>query len=294
MQSLTLAPPRRSAGFGPARLLAYARQRPFFVLALIVTLGFLLIAVLGTAITPFDPTFQDMEFPMAPPSATHWLGTDSYGQDLLSRTMAGARYAFLIGICSVVLGAAGGLVIGLLAGLAGGRTEWLLMRLVDAILALPSLVMAIAFISILGQGVDKVILAVGLALIGPFARTVRADVLQVRALPFVEAAALMGIRPLAIVRRHILPNVLFPLVVQATIRVSEAILVSSGLSFIGIGIVPPTPDWGLMISEGRGFVSFAPWMSGVPGAALAILLIALTIVGDGIREQVDPKQRANR
>lgn len=294
MQSLTLAPPRRSAGFGPARLLAYARQRPFFVLALIVTLGFLLIAVLGTAITPFDPTFQDMEFPMAPPSATHWLGTDSYGQDLLSRTMAGARYAFLIGICSVVLGAAGGLVIGLLAGLAGGRTEWLLMRLVDAILALPSLVMAIAFISILGQGVDKVILAVGLALIGPFARTVRADVLQVRALPFVEAAALMGIRPLAIVWRHILPNVLFPLVVQATIRVSEAILVSSGLSFIGIGIVPPTPDWGLMISEGRGFVSFAPWMSGVPGAALAILLIALTIVGDGIREQVDPKQRANR
>ncbi|SNB68670.1 peptide/nickel transport system permease protein [Arboricoccus pini] len=275
-----------------AGLGSYIRHRPFFILALLVTLAFLAIALLGTAVTPFDPTFQDMEAPMSPPSSTHWLGTDSYGQDLLSRAMAGARYAFLTGICSVLLGALGGLAVGLMAGLAGGRTEWFLMRIVDAILALPSLVMAIAFIAILGQGVDKVILAVGLALIGPFARTVRADVLQVRALPFVEAAGLMGIGKLAIVRRHILPNVFFPLVVQATIRISEAILVSSSLSFIGIGIVPPTPDWGLMIAEGRGFVSFAPWMSGVPGAALAILLIALAIVGDGIREQMDPKQRA--
>ena len=166
------------------------------------------------------------------------------------------------------------------------------MRCVDALLALPSLILAIAFISILGQGVDKVVYAVGIALVGPFARTVRADVLQVRAQVFVEAATLMGIGRLAIVWRHILPHVLFPLVVQATIRVSEAILVASGLSFIGIGVVPPTPDWGLMIAEGRGFISMAPWMSGVPGVALALLLIALMIVGDGIRERVDPKHRA--
>ncbi|WGF89707.1 ABC transporter permease [Marinivivus vitaminiproducens] len=269
------------------------RRRPFFAIALLVTLIFALAALFAPWLTPFDPTHQDIAFMMAPPGPVHWLGTDSFGQDLLSRTIMGARYAFLIGIGSVLIGAGGGLAVGLAAGLVGGWTEWLLMRCVDAILALPGIVMAIAFISILGQGVDKVIYAVGFALIGPFARTVRADVLQVRAQAYIEAAGLMGIKRRMIVWRHVLPNVVFPLVVQATIRISEAILVSSGLSFLGVGVVPPTPDWGLMISEGRAFVSFAPWMSGVPGAALALLLIALAIVGDGIREQVDPA-RAGR
>jgi len=222
------------------------------------------------------------------------MGTDSFGQDLLSRIIYGARYAFLIGFCSVLIGAAGGLAIGLAAGLFGGTTEWALMRFVDAILALPSLIMAITFIAVLGQGMDKVVYAVGFALIGPFARTVRADVLQVRAQAFVEAAGLMGVDRLRIVWRHILPNVVFPLAVQATVRISEAILVASGLSFLGLGVVPPTPEWGLMISEGRAFISFAPWMSGFPGAALALLLIALSIVGDGIRERFDPKLRVNR
>ena len=217
-----------------------------------------------------------------------------FGQDLLSRVIYGTRYAFLIGFCSVLIGATAGLAIGLAAGLLKGPAEWGLMRFVDAILALPSLIMAITFISILGQGVDKVIYAVGFAMIGPFARTVRADVLQVRAQAFVEAAGLMGVDRLRIVWRHILPNVIFPLAVQATIRISEAILVSSGLSFLGLGVVPPAPDWGLMISEGRAFISIVPWISGVPGAALALLLIALSIVGDGIRERFDPKMRTNR
>lgn len=268
-----------------------AGKRPFFVLALVIALGFAVAAVFAPWLAPYDPTFQDAEAMMTPPDAKHWLGTDSYGQDLASRVIYGAGYALVIGFTSVIIGALGGLVIGLTAGLSGGVTEWVLMRLVDSILALPSLIMAIAFIAIMGQGVDKVILAVGIALIGPFARTVRADVLQIRAQPFVEAAILMDIPRQDIIRRHVLPNVAFPLVVQMTVRVSEAILVSSGLSFLGIGVAPPTPDWGLMIAEGRGFVSFAPWISGAPGAALALLLIALSIVGDGIREQFDPKLR---
>ncbi|HKU94428.1 MAG TPA: ABC transporter permease [Vineibacter sp.] len=270
------------------------RARPFFGVAAFIAVAFLLAAVFAPWVAPFEPTFQDANHLMAPPNAVHWFGTDSFGQDLLSRVIYGARYAFLIGFCSVAIGAMGGLAIGLAAGLRGGAVEWSLMRFVDAILALPSLIMAIAFISILGQGVDKVIYAVGFAMIGPFARTVRADVLQVRTRTFVEAAGLMGVDRLRIVWRHILPNVIFPLAVQATIRISEAILVSSGLSFLGLGVVPPTPDWGLMISEGRAFISFVPWISGVPGAALALLLIALSIVGDGIREQFDPKMRANR
>ena len=268
-------------------------RRPFFTLALLVTAAFVLGAIFADWVAPYDPTYQHIEMMMTGPSGAHWLGTDSYGQDLLSRVIYGARYALAIGLCSVMIGATGGLVVGMAAGLSGGIVEWLLMRLIDSILALPSLILAVAFIAILGQGVDKVIIAVGIALIGPFARTVRADVMQLRVQLFVEAAGLMGIPRPRIVWRHILPNVMYPLGVQVTIRISEAILVSSSLSFLGIGVTPPTPDWGLMIAEGRGFVSFAPWMSGVPGMALALLLIALSIVGDGIREEYDPKlQRA--
>ncbi|SDI38081.1 ABC transporter permease [Salipiger marinus] len=266
-------------------------RRPFFTVALVVAAGYLLAAIFAPWVAPYDPVLQDTNAMMMPPSGAHLLGTDSYGQDILSRVIFGARYALVIGLCSVLIGAAGGLVIGLAAGLAGGWVEWALMRLIDSILALPSLILAVAFIAILGQGVDKVVIAVGLSMIGPFARTVRADVMQVRVQGFIEAAHLMSIPSLAVVWRHVLPNVIFPLAVQVTIRISEAILVSSSLSFLGIGVTPPTPDWGLMIAEGRDFVSFAPWMSAMPGFALALLLIALSIVGDGIREEVDPKSR---
>ncbi|WP_083528677.1 ABC transporter permease [Hyphomicrobium sp. CS1BSMeth3] len=279
----------------PARvsaILAFARSNIFFVIAATVVAIFVLSAVFAPLVAPHPPLDQDMAAFMSPPlTENHLLGTDSFGRDLLSRTIYGARYALAIGFGAVLIGAMGGLIVGMAAGLSGGVTEWALMRFIDALLALPSLIMAIAFISILGQGVDKVILAVGVALIGPFSRTVRADVLQIKAQAFVEAAGLMGVKRLAIIWRHILPNVIFPLAVQATIRVSYAVLVSSGLSFLGIGVAPPTPDWGLMIAEGRSFVSFAPWIAGVPGTALAILLIALSIVGDGVREHFDPKLR---
>lgn len=281
----------RGAARGEA-LRAYVRARIFFVIATVVVAVFVLSAAFAPWVAPFSPLDQDLASFMSPPlSDGHVLGTDSFGRDLLSRAIYGARYALAIGFGAVLIGACGGLVIGMSAGLSGGVVEWALMRLIDALLALPSLIMAIAFISILGQGVDKVILAVGVALIGPFSRTVRADVLQVKAQAFVEAAGLMGVKRLAIVWRHILPNVIYPLAVQATIRISYAVLVSSGLSFLGIGVAPPTPDWGLMIAEGRSFVSFAPWIAGVPGTALAILLIALSVMGDGVREQFDPKLR---
>ena len=293
MTATDLAPAAPAGGRGrAARAAAYARAHVYFVAACAVVAAYVLAAVFAPWVAPFSPTDQDMAWFMAPPgSGPHLLGTDSFGQDLLSRIVHGARYALMIGVFAVLIGAGGGLAVGLAAGLTGGATEWALMRLVDAILALPSLIMAIAFIAILGQGVDKVILAVGVALIGPFSRTVRADVLQVKAQAFVEAAGLMGVGRLAVIRRHIVPNVIFPLAVQATIRVSYAILVSSGLSFLGIGVAPPTPDWGLMIAEGRSFVSFAPWIAGAPGAALAVLLIALSVVGDGVRERFDPKLR---
>lgn len=290
MADVTLNSVRPGAPSRAAAVWAYARSHIWFLCGCVVVAAYVLAAAFAPWVAPHAPTDQDMMSFMTPPDwGPHPLGTDSFGQDLLSRTIYGARYALAIGLGAVAIGAGGGLIVGMAAGLSGGVVEWALMRLIDAILALPSLIMAIAFIAILGQGVDKVILAVGVALIGPFSRTVRGDVLQVKAQAFVEAAGLMGVKRLAIVWRHVLPNVIFPLAVQATIRVSYAILVSSGLSFLGIGVTPPTPDWGLMIAEGRSFVSFAPWIAGVPGAALAILLIALSVVGDGVREQFDPK-----
>lgn len=275
-----------------ARPLAFLRRNLLQVIAGLILAAIVLSAIFAPFVAPFSPLEQDIANMMAPPlTGGHLLGTDSFGRDLLTRVIFGARYALAIGFGAVLIGACGGLIVGMAAGLAGGFVEWVLMRFIDALLALPSLIMAIAFISILGQGVDKVILAVGIALIGPISRTVRADVLQVKAQAFVEAAGLMGVKRLAIVWRHILPNVIFPLAVQATIRVSYAVLVASGLSFLGIGVAPPTPDWGLMIAEGRSFVSFAPWIAGVPGMTLAMLLIALSIVGDGVREHFDPKLR---
>lgn len=287
----TALPPATPPGTAAKGRRSVLVRRPFFTIALIVAVAYVLAAIFAPYVAPFDPVQQDFMAMMQPPTTAHPLGTDSYGQDILSRVIYGARFALIIGIFSVLIGAAGGLVIGLAAGLAGGWSEWALMRLIDAILALPSLILAVAFIAILGQGVDKVVIAVGLSMIGPFARTVRSDVMQVRVQLFIEAAQLMSISYLRVVLRHVLPNVIFPLAVQVTIRVSEAILVSSSLSFLGIGVTPPTPDWGLMIAEGRGFVSFAPWMSAMPGFALALLLIALSIVGDGIREEFDPKLR---
>jgi peptide/nickel transport system permease protein len=281
---------KREAHTGALR--AYVRSNAWFLFAAVIVAMFVLSATFAPLVAPHPPLDQDMTSFMSPPfSENHLLGTDSFGRDLLLRTIYGARYALAIGFGAVIIGASGGLIVGMAAGLSGGMVEWALMRFIDALLALPSLIMAIAFISILGTGVDKVILAVGVALIGPFSRTVRADVLQIKAQAFVEAASLMGVKRLAIVWRHILPNVIFPLAVQATIRVSYAVLVSSGLSFLGIGVAPPTPDWGLMIAEGRSFVSFAPWIAGVPGTALAILLIALSVFGDGVRERFDPKLR---
>jgi peptide/nickel transport system permease protein len=254
---------------------------------------FVLLALLAPLIATHDPMQQNLEHALQPPSGAYWLGTDSFGQDMFSRLLYGAQLALGIGFASVGLGLLGGLVIGLVAGLMGGWVEWALMRLVDAILAFPEIILAIAFVAVLGMGVDKVIYALAISFVGPFARIVRSDVLQVKARPFVEAAQLMGVSRLTIIVRHLLPNVMPSLLVQAGIRISTAILLESGLSFFGIGVVPPTPDWGLMIAEGRAFITMAPWISGIPGVALALLLIGLTLLGDGLRDAFEPRSRGD-
>ena len=261
------------------------------VFGLAVVLAFVLAALFAPWLAPYPPTEQNFADAMQGPSAAHWLGTDSFGQDIYSRLLYGARSALWVGFASVALGLAGGVALGLLAGLRGGRSEWALMRVVDGLLAFPELIMAMAFMAIFGLGLSNVVYALGLSFVGPFARMVRADVLQVKSRPYVEAARLMGVPERDIVARHILPNIASPILIQAGMRVSIAILLGSGLSFLGLGVVPPTPDWGLMISEGRGFITMAPWMSGVPGLALALLLVGLNLFAEGLRDALDPRLR---
>lgn len=256
-----------------------------------IVLFFLLAAVFAPVLAPYAPTEQNFMDSMQGPSLKHWMGTDSFGQDILSRVFYGARSALWIGFASVALGLLVGVAVGLFAGLRGGRVEWVLMRVVDGLLAFPELIMAMAFMAVLGLGMNNVILALALSFVGPFARTVRADVLQVKARPFIEAARLMGVPEREVILRHILPNIASPILIQAGMRISIAILLASGLSFLGLGVVPPTPDWGLMIAEGRGFVSMAPWMSGMPGLALATLLVGLNLLAEGLRDALDPKTR---
>ncbi len=258
-----------------------------------IVLAFVFMAIFAPLIAPYAPTEQNVMDAMQGPSAAHWAGTDSYGQDILSRVFYGARSALWIGFASVALGLAVGVPLGVLAGLRGGKTEWGIMRLVDGLLAFPELIMAMAFMAVLGLGMANVIYALALSFVGPFARMVRADVLQVKARPFVEAARLMGVPERDVVLRHVLPNIISPILIQAGMRVSIAILLGSGLSFLGLGVVPPTPDWGLMIAEGRGFISMAPWMSGMPGIALAVLLIGLNLLAEGLRDALDPRTRGD-
>ena len=267
-----------------------ARQRSALV-GLAILAVYVVAALLAPWIATHDPTAQDLTAAMQGPSAEHWLGTDSYGQDLYSRLLYGARLALTIGFASVALGLVVGVAVGLAAGLIGGRTEWLLMRIVDGLLAFPELILAMAFMAVLGLGTENVVYALALSFVGPFARMTRSDVLQVKSQPYIEAARLMGVPTAAVIWRHVLPNVVSPILVQAGMRVSIAILLESGLSFLGIGVVPPTPDWGLMIAEGRAFITLAPWISGVPGLALAILLVALNLLGDGLRDAFDPNTR---
>ncbi len=264
------------------------RRQPSALAGLSIVGAYIVLAVFAPLFATHDPILQDFAVALQPPSFEHWLGTDSFGQDVYSRVLYGARLALWIGFASVFLGLLGGMSVGLIAGLVGGRLEWALMRLVDSILAFPEIILAMAFIAVLGLGIENLIYALAVSFVGPFARIVRSDVLQVKALPFIEAAQLMGVPTFRIILRHLIPNVMSSLLVQAGIRISTAILLASGLSFFGIGVVPPTPDWGLIIAEGRGFITMAPWISGFPGVALALLLIGLTLLGDGLRNALNP------
>ncbi len=247
------------------------------------------VALLGPAIAPYSPTEQHLEQDLLSPSQDHLLGTDKLGRDILSRILYGARISVLVGTTTVGASLLIGLSIGSLSGYCGGWVDQLLMRLVDVLMAFPGILLAIAFTAVLGPGLNHVILA--LCLIGwtGYARLVRGEILALREREFIHAARALGGRPGRIIVLHLLPNLLPPLLIQATFGIAAAIIAEGSLSFLGLGVQPPTPSWGSMLNEGRQFLLIAPHLTTFPGLAIMITVLGLNLVGDGMRDRLEKR-----
>jgi peptide/nickel transport system permease protein len=265
------------------QLLLNARVR----LGLGILALFVLVAVLGPSIVPQSPTTQDLSEDLRPPRREHPFGQDKLGRDVLSRVVYGARVSLLVGVMVAGISACIGLGVGALAGYAGGWTDELIMRFIDVLLAFPGMLLALALSAVLGPSLRNVLLA--LCVIGwtGYARLVRAEVQAWRTREFVSAAVALGARPLRVVRLHIVPQLLTPLLVQATFGMAGAIVAEASLSFLGLGVQPPTPSWGAMVNEGRSFLLVAPHVALFPGLAIMLTVLGLHFLGDGLRDAMD-------
>jgi len=270
------------------RQAARTRLGPLGVVVMLVALA---VAFLAPVISPYDPLKQDLGNTLARPDRAHLMGTDNVGRDVLSRMIWGTRVSLLAGFGSVALAMATGGLLGLLAGYAGGRTDGLVMRLMDAVLSFPPLVLALALGAVLGAGLTGVVIALGVVYTPTFARLMRGQVLTITAREYVEAARALGAPGWRIAWRHVLPNAAAPIVIQASLSVAFAILAEASLSFLGLGIQPPGASWGSMINAGRGYLQQAPWIVFWPGAALFVTVVGLNFVGDAVRDALDPRLR---
>ena len=270
---------------GVARRLA--RQRGATVGAALLAL-LALIAVGAPGLTSRDPIRTAPREALQPPGARYLLGTDQFGRDVASRVLYGARLSLTVGLIAVGLAVGLGAPIGLAAGFYGGRLDVVAMRVMDVLLAFPGILLALAIVGVLSPGLGNVMIAVGLAAVPTYARLTRASVLSARELLYVEAARAMGGRDRVILARYILPNVVAPLIVTSTLGLGTAILSAAALSFLGLGSPPPTPEWGRMLSEGRDYLREAWWISTFPGLAIMLTVLAMNLLGDGLRDVLDP------
>ena len=265
------------------------------VLGLGVFMAMVAIAVLAPWIAPHDPAMQYRDALLVPPAwtengrAAFLLGTDAVGRDILSRMMHGARFSLLIGLVVVTIALASGILVGLIAGYVGGKTDALIMRVMDIILAFPSLLLALVLVAILGPGLFNAMLAISLVLQPHFARLTRGAVLAEKNREYVTAASVAGAGHLRLMLVTILPNCLAPLIVQATLSFSSAILDAAALGFLGMGAQPPIPEWGTMLAEAREFISSAWWVVTMPGLAILATVLSINLIGDGLRDTLDPK-----
>jgi peptide/nickel transport system permease protein len=266
-------------------------REPLNVLALTLIALFALGALFAPLVAPYDPLAQELASRLEPPTAAHWLGTDQLGRDILSRLLYGSRISLVIGVVVVGLAGVFGTIVGLVAGYAGGLVDEGLMRLTEVFLAFPPLILAMAIAGALGPSLTNAIIAIAAVTWAVYARLARGQVLSLRRREFVEAARSIGASRTRILLRHLLPNAVAPLLIQASFDMGSAIISAAGLSFIGFGAQPPTPEWGVMISEGRNFISTQPWLSLFPGLSILFAVGAFNLLGDGLRDVLDPRLR---
>jgi peptide/nickel transport system permease protein len=249
----------------------------------------ILVAVLAPYVTAYPYDLQNLAHAKEPPSMQHWFGTDNYGRDLLSRCIYGARISLQVGVLAVSFAIIAGGLFGSLAAFYGGIVDDVIMRILDIIYAVPAILLGIAIAATLGPGLGNMMFAIAIGNIPSYARVVRASVLTVKSNEYIEASRAIGASDIRIILRHIIPNSLAPIIVQATLGVAGAILACATLSFLGLGIQPPTPEWGSMLSSSRQFIRQSPYMSIFPGLCIMITVFALNVIGDGIRDAIDPR-----
>ena len=275
---------------GHRALKRLARRRGAMV-ALGVVVFFIAIAALAGILSPYDPIATSWTAVRKAPSAAHWFGTDEIGRDVLARVIFGTRASLLAGVVSVSIALAFGVPIGLAAGYLGGWIDALISRMTDAMLACPFLILAIALAAFLGPSLSNAMIAIGISATPIFIRLTRAQVLQVKVEDYVEAARAVGNSHLRIALRHVLPNVVPPLIVQTTLAVAAAIIAEAALSFLGLGQQPPAPSWGSMLNTAKNYIDNAPWMAIWPGVSIFLLVLSFNLLGDGLRDAFDPRSR---
>src|SRR5438093_7624473 len=285
-----------TVGAMPLRAIGLRLRAPLFsnalnVVSLVLIGAFALCAVFAPLLAPYDPLAQALGARLESPSAAHWLGTDQLGRDIASRLIYGARISLIIGIVVVASAGVFGTFIGLVAGYAAGLIDETLMRVTEVFLAFPPLILAMAIAGALGPSLTNAIIAIAAVTWAVYARLARGQILSLRRREYVEAARSIGASPGRILGRHLLPHAIAPLLVQASFDMGAAIIAAAGLSFIGVGAQPPTPEWGVMISEGRNFISTQPWLSLFPGLAILFAVGAFNVRGDGLRALFDPRLR---
>jgi peptide/nickel transport system permease protein len=256
-----------------------------------VIAAFIVLAVFAAYIAPQDPIATSWGAIRKPPSAEHWLGTDEIGRDVLSRVIWGTRASLLAGVFSVSISLLLGIPIGLAAGFIGGTVDALISRITDAFLACPFLILAIALAAFLGPSLSNAMIAIGVSATPIFVRLTRAQVINIKVEDYIEAARAVGNPPWRIALRHVLPNIVAPLIVQATLAIAAAVIAEASLSFLGLGQQPPAPSWGSMLNTAKNYVDNAPWMAIWPGLSIFVLVLAFNLLGDGLRDALDPRQR---
>jgi len=289
---LEAVPPKAPLQAGPWRRAGRRlKRRRGAIAGLVVVLLFIAIAVFAPWLAPYDPIETSWSAIRKAPDAAHWFGTDDIGRDVLSRVLWGTRASLLAGVVSVSISLLLGIPIGLAAGFLGGFVDGLISRIVDAFLACPFLILAIALAAFLGPSLTNAMIAIGVSATPIFVRLTRAQVIDIKVEDYIEAARAVGNSPWRVAFRHVLPNIAAPLIVQSTLAIAAAVIAEASLSFLGLGQQPPSPSWGSMLNTAKDFIDSAPWMAIWPGLSIFLLVLSFNLLGDGLRDALDPRQR---